>query len=122
MHICAPKAGKSCLFINQENEVRKAMAYQRESWIRKMQKRDAEAQEGKPVTQKRELLRILRERRRALNMTQADVADMVGTHTGTVCHAEKGVKGPSLDMLIAMCQVLKMRIVLVPEEEMDDGK
>ena len=48
----------------------------------------------------------IRERRLALKITQAQLAERIGTSVGYVGHLERGMRSPSLDVFIELCQEL----------------
>ncbi len=52
----------------------------------------------------------LRERRKFLNITQEDLADISGISERTLRDIEKGLANPELESLMKLCEVLGLKI------------
>ena len=52
----------------------------------------------------------LRERRKLLNVTQEDLADISGVSERTVRDIEKGLANPELESLMKLCEVLGLEV------------
>ena len=61
---------------------------------------------------------LLRERRRALELTQEDVAELAGTSQKTVSMLETGKPTARLDKLADVAEVLGLVVTLVPRESL----
>lgn len=52
----------------------------------------------------------IREKRRALDMTQKELAEKVKVDQSMICQIERGTKAPSLPLSIEIAEALKCRI------------
>lgn len=60
----------------------------------------------------RQLGEIIKVRRKALNLTQADLAELAQISTNTLYRLERGEANPSLETLSKLAEVLGMEIKL----------
>jgi len=56
---------------------------------------------------RRELGVNIRARRKAIGMSQADVAREIGISSKTLCNVEMGLAWPSLPMFVRLCKALR---------------
>ena len=57
------------------------------------------------------------ERRRILNISQAELARRVGVHQTTIGFIERGEKLPSLDVLLRLQEALGVLLIPAPETD-----
>ncbi len=54
--------------------------------------------------------KVLKERRKFLNVTQEDLADIAGISERTLRDIEKGLANPELESLMNICEVLGLEL------------
>lgn len=61
----------------------------------------------------------MRRVRKALRLTQADLAEYTGIHTSRISEYEKGVSTPRLDEMINICSVMGIRVKDTFDEKLE---
>lgn len=64
-----------------------------------------------------ELAQRVKERREALDISQAALAEQVGVHQTMISAIERGVKAPSVEVLVRMQRVLGAELLPTPTPE-----
>ena len=54
----------------------------------------------------------IKERRKALKMTQKELADLAGISINTVVAAERGQGDPKISTYLAICNVLGLKLIV----------
>lgn len=54
----------------------------------------------------------IKERRKALKITQKDLADLAGISINTVVAAERGQGDPKISTYLAICNVLGLKLIV----------
>lgn len=54
----------------------------------------------------------IRERRKALRITQPELAELAGVNVNTVVRLERGVTNPTLEVLVRIGEVLGMEVIM----------
>lgn len=54
----------------------------------------------------------IKERRKALNITQKELADLAGISINTVVAAERGQGDPKISTYLAICNVLGLKLIV----------
>lgn len=54
----------------------------------------------------------IKERRKALKITQKELADLVGISINTVVAAERGQGDPKISTYLAICNVLGLKLIV----------
>lgn len=74
---------------------------------------------GALVTSTRALGRALRDARRRMGLTQAQLAEQAGTAQATVSNVERGVSAISVDTLFRLLAALELELALRPRVSRD---
>lgn len=54
----------------------------------------------------------IKERRKALNITQKELADLAGISINTVVAAERGQGDPKISTYLAICNVIGLKLIV----------
>lgn len=61
--------------------------------------------------------RIMQNKREFMGLSQEDIAEMLGVHQSTYAQYEKGNRNMKLDLVIAVCQILKIDLTEFIQDE-----
>lgn len=71
---------------------------------------------SKPINSSRALGRIIRDRRKSLQLTQTSTGKLVGIHQTTVSDVERGIIKVQIDTLLKLIAALRLELVIQPIE------
>lgn len=57
--------------------------------------------------------------RKALRLTQNDLADYTGIHRSRICEYEKGISTPRLDEIVNICSVMGIKVKDMFDKELE---
>ncbi|UUV17858.1 helix-turn-helix transcriptional regulator [Fusobacteria bacterium ZRK30] len=66
--------------------------------------------------------KLLKDFREKSNLTQREVADLIGTGQASVCNFENGKKGITLDLATKLLNLFEKRLFVVDSKERDHSK
>ena len=74
----------------------------------------------KHVNSARSLGRIIRDRRKALGLTQAAAGNLVGVHQTTLSDVERGKSKVKIDTLMKIIAALQLELLVQPIQQQED--
>lgn len=63
--------------------------------------------------------RIMQTKRENKGLSQEDIAEMLGVSQSTYAHYENGTRNMKLDIVVAVCQILKIDLTEFVQDEND---